>query len=157
MLEFKLVYGKDGYEITKELREKVFMKEQGFSYDADELDETSWHIAGFDKGNVIAAARMYKKAEGVFVIGRVAVDKEYRRQYIGDTLLRALEDKAVNQKGWLIEINSQETAVEFYEKEGYEKTGKTHDEEGVLHFGMTKDLTKPFKRCDGCHAHNTHG
>ncbi len=148
MLTFKLIYGKEGYKITEDLRKKVFMDEQGFSYDADDYDEISWHIAGFEEEKVIAAARMYQKTEGVFVIGRVAVCEKYRGQYIGDTLLRALEDKAVQQKGWFIVVNSQDKAVGFYEKEGYQKTGKVLEEEGKKHFEMTKDLTKPYKRCN---------
>lgn len=150
MYEFKLIYGKEGYEKTKELREAVFMEEQGFSYDADDKDEISWHIAGYEKGLLMSSARMFQIGDGVFTIGRVAVKKEYRGQYVGDTLLRALEDKAVQLKGYLIEIGAQEQAVGFYEKEGYTKNGKEYDVEGVKHFEMIKDLTKPFRRCEGC-------
>lgn len=147
MLIFKLIYGKQGYEKAKPLREAVFIEEQGFSYDMDSYDDVSWHIVGFEGDKLVATARMYQKQEGFFVIGRVAVDKNYRGQYIGDTLLRALEDKAVQQKGWFITINAQKTAIGFYEKEGYKQTGKEFMEDGAMHFEMTKDLTKPYKRC----------
>jgi predicted GNAT family N-acyltransferase len=151
MFEFKLIYGMDGYEHARSVREKVFMDEQGFSFDADELDSISWHIIGYDKGKIIAAARMYQKDGGVFSIGRVAVDAEYRGQYIGDTLMRALEDKTVQLKGYAVEIGAQEGAVGFYEKEGYEKTGKTYAVEGIKHCEMIKDLSKVKKRCGCCH------
>ena len=150
MLEFKLIYGIDGYEKAKEIREEVFIAEQGFPYDYDEKDEVSFHIIGYDKEKTIAAARLYKRDDGYFVIGRVAVKKDYRKQYIGDTLLRALEDKVVNQMGTFVMVMAQVDAAGFYEKEGYQKTGKTEVEEGVLHFEMTKDLSKPYKRCDCC-------
>lgn len=150
MLEFKLIYGLSGYEAAKKIREKVFCAEQGISFDYDEHDADAWHIVGYDKTKLIAAARMYKESEGIFKIGRVCVDKEYRKMYVGDTLLRALEDKAVCEKGWLIKVSSQESALGFYEKEGYKKTGKTSIEADLPHVFLEKDLTKPFKRCDCC-------
>lgn len=150
MLEFKLIYGLEGYEKAKGIRDEVFIVEQGFPYDYDEKDDISFHIVGYDKEKTIAAARLYKRDDGFFVIGRVVVKKDYRKQYIGDTLLRALEDKVVNQMGTFVVVMAIESAVGFYEKEGYQKTGKTEVEEGLLHFEMVKDLSKPFKRCDCC-------
>lgn len=150
MLEFKLIYGSDGYNAAKNIREAVFMEEQGFSYDKDEHDGEAWHIVGYEKGKLIAAARIYKEDEGIFSLGRVCVDKEYRGMYIGDTLLRALEDKAVALKGYKIKVSAQEDAVGFYEKEGYEKTGEAYPEDGKTHIPLEKDLTKPFKRCACC-------
>ena len=50
MLEFKLIYGSDGYNAAKKIRETVFMEEQGFSYDKDEHDCEAWHIVGYEKG-----------------------------------------------------------------------------------------------------------
>lgn len=151
MIEFKLIYGVEGYIITKPLREEVFMEEQGFSYDKDERDGVSWHVAGFEKDRLIAAARMFEKGKGVYSIGRVAVAADRRSEKIGDTLLRILEDKAVQLAGSFIEVDSQEQATGFYEKEGYERTGEEDFCEGVRHFKMVKDLSKPFKICSACH------
>lgn len=150
MLEFKLIYGLDGYRLGRSVREEVFIREQGFSYDYDEFDDTAWHIIGFDQDKPIAAARLLAKADGIFVIGRVAVIKGYRKQYIGDTLLRALEDKAVQLKGHTIEIGAQERSVGFYLKEGYEKCGEIYYDEDCPHYPMTKDLTCVRRKCGGC-------
>lgn len=150
MLEFKLIYGEDGYNAAKKIREKVFCEEQGIGFDLDEFDEKSYHIVGYEKDRLIAAARMYKESEGIFHLGRVYVDKAYRKMYVGDTLLRALEDKAVCEKGWLIKVSAQEGAVGFYEKEGYVKTGEPYLEAEIVHYPLEKDLTKPFKRCECC-------
>lgn len=150
MLEFKLKKGSSGYELTKKIREEVFITEQGFLYDKDINDDNAWHIAGYDGEILIAAARLYEVSNGIFSIGRVAVKKEYRRQYIGDTLLRALEDKAVQLKGYMIEISAQILAIPFYKKEGYKKSGCEYQEDGFPHIKMIKDLTKPYKRCKCC-------
>lgn len=150
MLEFKIIYGDEGYWKAKAVRQKVFMEEQGFSYDNDEKDKESYHIIAYDGDKAIAAARMFEKEAGVFTIGRVAVLKDYRRQYIGDTLMKVLEDRAVGLKGHLIYVGAQESALPFYEKEGYIKTGEKYEVEGVVHYSVTKDLTKPIIHCKGC-------
>lgn len=150
MLEFKLIYGLKGYEAAKEIREKVFCEEQGIPFDYDEYDNEAWHIVGYEKERLIAAARMYKVSEGVFKIGRVCVDRAFRKMYVADTLLRSLEDKAVCERGWLARVSSQEAAVGFYEKEGYVKKGDTYPEADIPHIMLEKDLTKPFKRCGCC-------
>lgn len=150
MLEFKLIYGSDGYNISKNLREKIFISEQGFLYDEDKKDAEAWHVVCIDNGNVIASARLYKKLNGIFSIGRLAVEKEYRNQYIGDTLIRILEDKTVSLSGHTIELCSIVNAVGFYEKQGYVKNGKTQYIDNILHFYMMKDLTKPSKKCTCC-------
>ena len=150
MLEFKLVYGQDGYQLAKSTCEAVFMQEQGIGFDYDEIDDAAWHIIGYDAAKPIAAARLFQKGEGVFVIGRMAVLPEYRKQYIGDTLMRVLEDKAVQLKGYMIEVAAQERAIGFYEKEGYEKSGERFTEADLPHQRMIKDLAHPIHKCKGC-------
>ncbi|MBE7044172.1 MAG: GNAT family N-acetyltransferase [Ruminococcaceae bacterium] len=150
MLTFKLRQGEEGYQTTKQLREQVFMTEQGFSYDRDDTDAIAWHIAGYDGDVLIAAGRLFPIADGVFGIGRVAVAPEYRRQYVGDTVMRALEDKAVKLCAIEIRLNAQEQAVGFYQTQGYTPCGELYTEEGCPHLPMRKDLTKPIHRCADC-------
>ena len=95
MLEFKLIYGIDGYNAAKSLRDEVFIDEQGFKYDYDEYDSRSWHIVGYEKDTLIGTARMFEHGDRVYKIGRVAVKKDYRGGYIGDLMMKTLQDKIV--------------------------------------------------------------
>lgn len=147
MLEFKLIYGKDGYERTKKLRNDVFVEEQGFRYDYDDKDDISWHIVGYENGSVIGAARMYKLSETSYKIGRVAVRKDCRHNYIGDLMMKTLQDKIVGLGAIEAVVSSQIEARGFYEYEGYEAEGDEYLEEGALHILMKKDLSKPCRRC----------
>lgn len=149
MLQFKLMEGRPGYELAKEIREEVFMEEQGFPFDYDETDETAWHIAGWDGDVLIGAGRLFWVEGAVYSIGRVAVKQAYRKQYIGDTIMRALEDKAVQLGAAFIVLEAQEPAAGFYEKQGYEPVGAAHMHEGALHIAMRKDLSK-IRKCRGC-------
>ena len=150
MLEFKQIYGIEGYEKAKDLREEVFMNEQGFSYDKDEYDEVSWHIVGYDKDLLIGCARVHKIDEYSYKIGRVAVKKEYRGGYIGDLLMKTLQDKIVTLGGIEAVVYAQVSAKGFYEKEGYTQDGEEFLVDGTAHAKMVLDLLKPHRTCRDC-------
>ncbi len=147
MLEFKQIYGIDGYNKAKALREEVFMSEQGFGFDYDEYDDVSWHIVGYDGDTLIGAARMYKLTDTTYKIGRVAVKKEYRRGYVGDLMMKTLQDKIVTLGGIEAVVSSQLGAKDFYAYEGYKQEGDVYIEAGAEHVLMKLDLTKPHRNC----------
>ena len=149
MLEFKQIFGHEGYLAAAPLREEVFMHEQGFSFDYDEHDDAAYHIVGYDKGVLIGTARVYKLDDRTYIIGRVAVKKEYRHGYIGDLMMKTLQDKIVSLGGVEAVVSSQRTAEAFYIYEGYEPYGEEFDEEGCPHIMMKKDLSKPIRHCCG--------
>lgn len=147
MLEFKLIYGIDGYNAAKSLRDEVFIDEQGFKYDYDEYDSRSWHIVGYEKDTLIGTARMFEHGDRVYKIGRVAVKKDYRGGYIGDLMMKTLQDKIVGLGGIEAVVSSQVQVRGFYEYEGYEQVGDEYLEEDYPHILMKLDLTKPQRRC----------
>ncbi len=149
MLQFKLIENRPGYELAKGIREEVFMREQGYPFDYDEKDETAWHIIGWDGDTVIAAGRLFHIHDAVYAIGRLAVKKEYRGQYVGDTVMRALEDKAVRLGAAFVELYAQEHAIGFYQKQGYAPIGDLCIYDGEPHMQMRKDLSK-ISGCRGC-------
>lgn len=60
-----------------DIRESVFVKEQGFKNELDDIDDTAKHIVIFDSFlNPIATCRFfYSEERKCYVIGRVAVKK----------------------------------------------------------------------------------
>ena len=149
MLFFKQIQGEDGYNAAKGIREEVFIAEQGFSYDYDEHDKEAWHIIGYDGDVVIAAARVYPLDDKSYKIGRMAVKKEYRGQYVGDLVIKTLQDKIVTLGGIEAVVEAQLHAKGFYTFEGYVPVGEEYEIEGVAHIMMKLDLTKPVRHC-GC-------
>ncbi len=146
MLEFKQIFGHEGYLASKPLREEVFIGEQGYSNDYDAHDDEAWHIVGYERGALIGTARMYRLTERTYEIGRVAVKKEYRRSYIGDLMMKTLQDKIVGLGGCEAIVSAVGGTENFYIFEGYEVCGKERAD-GII---MKKDLTKP---CRHCQAH----
>ena len=98
------------------------------------------NIVGYDKTEQIAVGRFFAQSETVCRLDFIGVREDYRRQYVGDLVIKAIEDKAKMLGIKTAVLETPNSALPFFEFEGYEK-------EGALK--MRKDLTKPHK-CRGC-------
>ncbi|WP_308609436.1 GNAT family N-acetyltransferase [uncultured Eubacterium sp.] len=126
---------------VKHIRKKVFMEEQGFENEFDDIDCISTHILIYDKLKPVATCRLfYNKVRQSYVIGRIAVLKEYRGNNYGSKLLKAAEQEIVNNQGKWAELLAQVRASDFYEKNGYIKSAEICDDEGCPHVWMRKKL-----------------
>ena len=63
-----------------EIRQKVFVEEQGFQDEFDDIDSTAIHFVLFDDSDKpIATCRVFKDViKNSYILGRLAVLKEYR-------------------------------------------------------------------------------
>ena len=124
---------------AKDIRIEVFMKEQGFKNEFDEIDTISHHIGVFDEGKPIGTCRFFKE-NNHYTIGRVAVLKKYRNLHIGNSLLESAENEIKKLNGDLIVVHAQVRIRPFYEKQGYIQFGQIDDDEGVPHVWMKKKI-----------------
>lgn len=124
---------------AKDIRIIVFMKEQGFENEFDDIDNISFHIVVFDEEKPIGTCRFFKENDH-YTIGRVAVLKEYRNQHIGNVLLESAEKEIKKLNGDLIVVHAQVRVSPFYEKQGYIQFGQIDDDEGVPHMWMKKRI-----------------
>ena len=124
---------------AKDIRIEVFMKEQGFENEFDDIDNISFHIVVFDEEKPIGTCRFFKENDH-YTIGRVAVLKEYRNQHIGNALLESAEKEIKKLNGDLIVVHAQVRVSPFYEKQGYIQFGQIDDDEGVPHMWMKKKI-----------------
>lgn len=124
------------------IRKSVFVKEQGFHDEFDEIDAIAEHLVAFDQDKPIATCRFFPK-EGTrdYIIGRVAVDLKYRGKSIGTELLRTVEKIVYEKKGSRTILHAQLKAKRFYEKQGYFPYGEVELEENSPHIWMYKSLT----------------
>ena len=122
---------------AKNIRIEVFMKEQGFENEFDDIDDISFHIVVFDGERPIGTCRFFKE-NNHYTIGRVAVLKKYRNLHIGNSLLESAENEIKKLNGDLIVVHAQVRIRPFYEKQGYIQFGQIDDDEGVPHVWMKK-------------------
>ena len=79
-------------EEARKIREEVFVREQGFQEEFDEIDGYAVHLVLFCDGTPAAVCRFYtQKEEGGYVFGRLAVRKAYRGRSLGALLLAEAE------------------------------------------------------------------
>lgn len=126
---------------AKIIREKVFMQEQGFENEFDDIDERSIHVVVYDNAKPIGTGRMYAgDGDGQMIIGRIAVLPEYRNHHLGKGIMEALENKAIaDQKSELL-LSAQCVARGFYERLGYKTIGEVYLDEHCEHIDMVKKI-----------------
>ena len=128
-------------EEAKMIRTKVFVKEQGFENEFDEKDSISIHIVLYDLSKPVATCRFYHSEERqCYVIGRIAVLKEFRGLNVGSKLLEVAEKEILDRNGSIAELSAQVRAAAFYEKNGYHSLGDVQVDEGCRHVWMRKKL-----------------
>ena len=122
------------------IRMEVFVEEQGFKNEMDDIDSYAEHIVAFDGDKPVGTCRFFKddKSQNDYIAGRIAVRKEYRGQDIGTDLLKAVEKAVKDRGGNRVVLHAQIRAKEFYEKQGYRPYGEIGFEEGCPHIWMYK-------------------
>ena len=127
---------------AREIRETVFVIEQGFVDEFDEDDNKAIHIVLFNEELPIATSRIiYSEKHHCYTIGRFAVIKEYRNKQIGRKLMEITEQEIINRFGHIqIGVSAQKRAEQFYEKMGYKYTNKRYLDQNYPHVWMTKQL-----------------
>lgn len=121
------------------LRQAVFVEEQGFQEEFDELDKQCDHLLALEDGVPAAAARLYREGEG-WHIGRICVRRDRRGGGLGRLLLEEAERRCREKGGSRLALGAQLRAEKFYEACGYHRCGAEYLDEGCPHVEMEKAL-----------------
>lgn len=127
------------------IREDVFIREQQFENEFDELDRHSTHLVVYNIDKPIGTCRYYKSKDNSFVIGRIAVLNNYRSLGIGRMLLEEAEKNIIVAGGDEIRLSAQVRVQGFYEKMGYISEGQPYQDEYCPHIAMKKQLVRRGK------------
>lgn len=127
-----------------EIRTVVFVEEQGFKQEFDKIDDSAYHLIIYEDGKAVANGRLFKDdtMENAYIIGRLAVIKNYRNRHLGAKLIELLEEKVKSLKGERISLSAQCRAKAFYEKLGYVASGDIYLDEYCPHIHMEKYLER---------------
>lgn len=124
-------------EDEKIIRETVFIEEQKFKIEFDDLDDIATHIVMYLDTQPVGCCRLYKQ-ENEYHIGRIAVLKPYRGKGCGEKILLEAEKVAKEKGADCIKLSAQVRASGFYEKLGYKKYGEIYFDEYCEHIAMKK-------------------
>ena len=130
-------------EDAKNIRASVFIQEQGFQREFDAVDDVACQIVMYENDNQpIATCRVFEDSQqNQFVLGRLAVMKDYRGKNIGSKMLQEAENIVLKEGGTSIILHAQCRVKEFYERMGYVAFGEIEEDEGCPHIWMKKELS----------------
>jgi predicted GNAT family N-acyltransferase len=133
------------------IREIVFIEEQSVpeSLERDADDAAAFHVLAAQGGHAVGTGRLVEltvpptgEAGRWGRVGRMAVLQSHRKGGVGGKLLAALEDEAQHRGYQGILLHAQLSAMEFYQRHGYEAHGAVFEEAGMPHLEMKKVLSK---------------
>lgn len=128
-------------EEARSIRQAVFMEEQGFKNEFDDIDSTAIHAVGFIDGVPAATGRVFPAEEDdAYYLGRLAVRKEFRKGGTGSAIVAFLENEAAKHGASKIILHAQIQAQPFYEKNGYTAEGEPFLDETTPHITMVKKI-----------------
>jgi predicted GNAT family N-acyltransferase len=122
------------------VRETVFVEEQLVprELEFDDRDPLCLHVLVFDGDAPVGTGRLDLDYGGK--VGRVAVVATHRRAGVGTAVMERLHTIARERKHVHLWCNAQLTAVPFYERLGYVRSGPTFVEAGIDHVRMEYDV-----------------
>ena len=128
-------------QCAKDIRQEVFINEQGFINEFDDIDKRAWHLVVYDEETPLACCRFFRgDAPNEFIIGRLAVLKEHRGKQLGALMMQEAEKYIKSIGGEKLSLSAQLRVREFYEKQGFTASGETYFDEYCEHIHMEKAL-----------------
>lgn len=123
----------------KYVREQVFMLEQGFDQEFDEIDNIASHLTLKIADAIAGTLRIYED-KGCMTIGRVAVLKEYRGNNYGHLMMKKAIEYCKEQGHKMIIVGAQLQAKQFYLSLGFKETDIFYLDEGVPHIKLRYEI-----------------
>lgn len=128
-------------EYAKNIRQKVFVEEQKFQNEFDDIDDTCTHLLLFHDDKAVATARMFTKDNGKsYFLGRIAVLKEYRGKHLGSLIVNSMCETAKKLGATKCTLSAQCRVKEFYNSVGFVEQGEEYLDEYCPHILMEKEL-----------------
>ena len=125
----------------KQIRIDVFINEQGFENEFDDIDKTAKFVLLSIDGKAVGTCRFFpSNIDGDAHIGRMAVRKLYRGQNLGSKIMHAAENGIRRDGCKTCSLSAQVQARPFYESLGYVAEGEEYLDEGCPHILMRKQL-----------------
>ena len=138
----KLVETEQELEGAISIRFRVFVSEQSVppEEELDDADATATHAIAISQDKVIGTGRLIVQDESIVIIGRMAVDLEWRRKGVGGRILTFLEQEARSRGLRQSLLHAQEYVKSFYASHGYAEHGDVFLEVDIPHVEMRKEL-----------------
>ena len=128
-------------EDEKKIRQEVFIAEQGFELEFDDIDNNSTHMMLYNDDDAVGCCRFFPGEDsGEYIIGRIAVRKAYRGKSMGRRIVEMVIQHLKDADASKISLSAQVQAKGFYEAMGFRAKGDVYMDEHCPHIHMEKNL-----------------
>lgn len=137
-----IAHNSSQYSETVSLRSKILREPLGLEFSKEELENENSliHIAVFDNDKIIGCLVLSPNGKEMIEMRQVAVKEDVQGQGIGQKLVHYGE-KYAGEKGFRkMILNARKTAVDFYQKLGYEVVSDEFIRVTIPHYQMQKNL-----------------
>lgn len=126
---------------ARQLRQQVFQQELGIpaAEEWESQDSYAYHLVLVMGDTPVAAGRITYGGVGVAKFSRICVLKKYRRQGIGDGLVKILDYKASQMGMQYSQVDAEESLLPFYQRLGYTACGEPVTKWGRTLIPMKKE------------------
>lgn len=145
MYDLRLIeYNSAEYQEMMLLRKLLLRTPLGLTFSEEDLQkEISDLLIGCflpEEGQMIGCCVLTPIDENIVQLRQMAILEKFQRQGVGRQLVAFAEKEALLSGFSVMTMHAREEAVAFYEKQGYEKTGKPFIEVTISHLKMKKEL-----------------
>lgn len=123
-----------------QIRIDVFMKEQGFQNEFDDIDQNCIHFVLYEDIAIGCCRLYYDHQKGSYILGRIAIIKSHRHQQYGSKLVLNAIEHVKKIGGTSLHLHSQCVAIPFYQQLGFEPYGVIDYDENCPHQWLEKEL-----------------
>lgn len=123
------------------IRQEVFVEEQGFHNEFDDIDPIAVHLLVLEGETPVAVGRTFPDETGkIWHLGRICVRKPWRGCHLGRKVMEGLEAAAKERGAEKLVLSAQVQAKGFYERLGYRPYGEEYLDEFCPHIAMEKTI-----------------
>ena len=139
----EIEFGTPAFDEAVKLRYKVLKEPLGLDFTAEQLAEEydQFHLAAYTEGLMLCAYLLLTPQNATTIqMRQVAVKPGLQKKCIGKNLVGYSESWSITHGFSEMILHARDTAVSFYLKLGYKKSGKPFEEVGIEHWLMKKTL-----------------
>lgn len=135
-------HGSPEYLQMVQLRNEILRKPLGLTFTPEELEKEKDEIliAAFEEEKMLGCCMLIREQPGTVRLRQMAVINNLQGKGIGRALMQFAENIARDRGFRRITMHARKTAIGFYEKLGYEVSGKEFQEVTIPHYIMEKSL-----------------
>jgi predicted GNAT family N-acyltransferase len=142
MALMQIEHGSPQYHQMVKLRDELLRKPLGLNFSREELEKEKEDIlvGAFDDDRILACCLLTKTDRHTVRLRQMAVKKSQQGKGIGHSMMLFAETLAKDKGFRKLMMHARDTAIGFYEKQGYKVKGEQFFEVTIPHHVMEKQL-----------------